>query len=370
MNKKFWATTFTLSGAVIGAGILGLPFVFAKSGFLVGIFWLIILSIVMLFINFSLAEVTLRTKSKHQLTGYAKIYLGPWGEKIMFLTVIFGVYSALIAYLIGEGQSFSQLLPGNINPLFLGFLFWLVMTLLLREGLKSLKKVETYGVIAIIAIILGLFIYHLQNINPANLTTIPPNNFTFPIGVILFALLGFTAIPELRLEIKGQEKNFKKAIFIGLSIPVILYTIFTATFVGVLGKSVTEVATLSFGPIIIILGIFTMLTSYFVLSFSLRDSCLFDLNFSKRKTFIFTSLMPLILYIILQKFNLLGFSSILGIAGVISTGITGVLILLINKGAKEEKKGQRKPEIKVFINTPIIILLTLAFIIGIILQFN
>jgi len=52
-NKKFWATTFTLSGAIIGAGILGLPYVFAKSGFLIGLFWLIILGLVMTFINLS-----------------------------------------------------------------------------------------------------------------------------------------------------------------------------------------------------------------------------------------------------------------------------------------------------------------------------
>jgi len=370
MNKQFWATTCTLSGAIIGAGILGLPFVFAQSGFLAGVFWIFMLSIILIFINFSLAEVTLRTKQKHQLAGYANMYLGPLGGKIMFIAMGFGVYSALIAYLVGEAQSFQQLLPGNINPLLIGFLFWLVMTLLLQDGLKSLKKVETYGVIAIIIIILGLFITHLKDINPANLTTLPPGNFTLPIGVILFALLGFTAIPELRLEIKGQEKLFKKAILLGFFIPIILYIIFTATFVGVLGQNVTEVATLSFGPLVTILGIFTMLTSYFVLSFALRDSFLLDFKFSKKKSFIFTSLLPLILFIIIEKFQLLGFSTILGIAGVISTGLTGFLILLIAKKAKETNKRTKQPPINVPLNWPLIILLTLAFIAGIVLQFT
>ena len=39
IDSKFWAGALTLSGTMIGAGILGLPFVFAKSGFLIGLVW-------------------------------------------------------------------------------------------------------------------------------------------------------------------------------------------------------------------------------------------------------------------------------------------------------------------------------------------
>ena len=76
MNKKFLATTFTLTGTIIGAGILGLPYVFAKSGFLVGIFWLIAIASIMIFVNLAMGEITLRTKGNHQLPGYANKYLG------------------------------------------------------------------------------------------------------------------------------------------------------------------------------------------------------------------------------------------------------------------------------------------------------
>ena len=206
MNKKFWATAFTLTGTIIGAGILGIPYVFAQSGFLIGFFWLIVLGTIMIFINLSLGEITLRTRGRHQLSGYAKKYLGKWGQYIMFFAMIFGIYSALSAYLLGEGESLSRLLPGNINPIFLGIAFWLIMTLLLREGLKGLKKIETWGVLAIIIIIISIFIKFFPRIQPSNLLSFNISSFTIPIGVVLFALLGFTSIPELRQEIKGKEK--------------------------------------------------------------------------------------------------------------------------------------------------------------------
>ena len=285
MNKKFWATAFTLTGTIIGAGILGLPYVFAQSGFLSGLFWLVVLGAVMIFVNLTLGEITLRTKGKHQLSGYAEKYLGSWGKGAMFFAMLFGIYSALLAYLIGEGESFSRLFPGNISPIFFGITFWLIMTLFLKEGLRGLKKIETWGVLGIITIILGIFIKFIPQVQPSNLLIFNLPNFALPIGVIMFALLGFTSIPELRQEIKGQEKFFKKAIVLGTLIPVFLYILFSSIFVGILGKDVTEVATLSFGPFVTILGIFTMLTSYFVLSFSIRDTFKYDFKTSKTINF-------------------------------------------------------------------------------------
>jgi tyrosine-specific transport protein len=369
MNKKFLATTFTLTGTIIGAGILGLPYVFAKSGFLAGLFWLVVLGAVMLFVNLCLGEITLRTRGKHQLSGYAAKYLGKWGKRIMFFAMIFGIYSALLAYLIGEGESFSRILPGNINPVILGSLFWLGMTLLLKRGLKGLKRVETWGVIAIIFLVLGIFINFLPQIQLSNLLTFNQPNFAVPIGVVLFALLGFSSIPELRKEIRGQEKLFKKAIVIGTLIPLSLYVLFTAVFVGVLGKEITQVATLSFGPLITLLGIFTMLTSYFVLSYSLRDTFKYDMKGFRGCNFIFTSLVPLILYLLVTKFNFAGFATILGIGGVISGGLTGILILLISRKAKSNTRSKKDPEIRMPINWPIIIILSIIFLAGILLEF-
>ena len=369
MNKKFWATTFTLTGTIIGAGILGIPYVFAQSGFLLGLFWLVVLGAVMVFVNLVLGEVTLRTRGIHQLSGYAEKYLGPWGKYAMFFAMVFGIYSALLAYLLGEGESFARLIPWDINPIFFGIAFWAVMTLLLREGLKGLKKIETWGVMGIIVIILGIFIRFVPQVSPTNLLTINLPNFALPIGVIMFALLGFTSIPELRQEIKGQEKLFKRAIIMGILIPIFLYILFTSIFVGILGRNVTEVATLSLGPFVTILGIFTMLTSYFVLSYSLRDTFKYDLKTSKTANFFFTSLIPLILYVLVARFNILGFVSILGIGGVISGGVTGILILLMGQKAKAKTRNGKDPEIQMPITWPILILLIVIFISGIILEF-
>jgi len=42
-------------------------------------------------IHLLFSEVTLRTEGQHRLPGYAKIYLGKWGEALAFFSAILGL---------------------------------------------------------------------------------------------------------------------------------------------------------------------------------------------------------------------------------------------------------------------------------------
>jgi amino acid permease len=366
-NRQFWATTFTLTGTIIGAGILGLPYVFSQSGYLMGLFWLLFLGSVVLYVFLCLGEVALRTRSDHQLPGFAKKYLGQWGEWLMVFAFLFGVYSALLAYLVGEGTSLSLLFTGGTQyAVHFAIGFWFLMALILKEGLRGLKKVQLWGVLGIIVVVLVIVGWYFPDVTYINLGYVDYSNVFLPFGVILFALMGFTAIPELEFVIKGHKEKFRRAIVLGVLIPVVSYVLFTLVFVGVLGKDVPQVATLGFGKLVILLGFFTMLTSYFGLSFSLKDVFRLDLKLSRDWNFVLASLVPLFGYLLLMYFNWLDFISILGIGGVVSGGLTGILILLISKQAKE--KGDMKPKYEMPVNWFIIGLISLIFIFGVVVE--
>jgi tyrosine-specific transport protein len=363
MDKKFWSATFTLTGTIIGAGILGLPYVFSKSGIIIGLSWLVVLGLIVLYIFLCLGEISLRTKGRHHLVGYAEKYLGKWGKRIMLIAVTFAVYSALLAYLIGEGRSFSQLFTGSLDySVHFALGFWFFMTLFLREGLKGLKRIETWGVLGIFFVIFGIFVYYSPEITLNNYLYNDFNHLLLPFGVVLFALLGFTSIPEVRLELKGKEKFFKKTIIFGVLIPIFIYAVFTLIFVGVLGEEISEVATLSFEWPVTLLGIFTMFTSYFVLSFALKDIYSYDFKYSKTIDFVLVSLAPLLIYLVLNSLNFLNFVGVLSIGGSLAGGIKGILVLIMHRTAKKE--GDRRPEYSIFSN------LFLSFIICLLLVFG
>lgn len=369
-KRKFFSAAFTLTGTVIGAGILGLPYVFARAGFLIGTFWLVFLGAVMIFLNLLIGEISLRTKDTHQLPGYAGKYLGEKMEKFVFLTLIFGIYSALLAYLIGEGQSLSRLFFGGLEyALIFGIGFWAVMTFLLQGGLGRLKIFGFWSVIIILTILLVAFFFLVPDVNVENLNQINPSGIFIPFGVVLFALLGFNSVPELRREVGKDRGMLKKAILLGSLIPAFVYFLFCFVIVGVLGMSVSEVATLSFsgvfGKVLILFGVFTMMSSFFVLSFALRDSFIFDLR--KKNSFLYVSIIPLVLYLLVSFFDLAGFVRVIGIGGVVSGGLTGIVILFMAEAAKKE--GDLKPNYSIPLNRVVIYLLSFVFLAGIFFEF-
>lgn len=367
MVSKTISAIALLIGTTIGAGILGLPYVFAKAGILLGLLHLFIISAVMLLINLYLGEISIRTNGNHQLTGYAEHYLGKIGRRIMFFSMVFGIYSALLAYLIGESNSLSFIFFGTSHYTFLsGLIFWFIMSFLAYFGLKGLKKYEPISVALVILFSLIIIITFIGEVRVENLAYFNPQYFFLPIGVILFAMLGYSSLPELEIILKGKERMMKKAIILGTLIPAVIYAFFAISIAGTIGPATPEIATLALGKIFILLGIITMFTAYATLSISLEDMYLLDYKIKRKKAWLLTTLIPILLFIIAEITKTNSFVNVLGISGAISGGTAGILILLMNQKAK--KKGDRKPEYSLPINKIIIIILSIIFIAGAVLE--
>jgi len=366
MSKTLTASA-TLIGTIIGAGILGIPYVIMKSGFGFGLIHLIALAIILALTTLYLGEIALRTKTNHHLTGYAKLYLGEKGKKIMFAAVAFGIISALIAYLIGEGESFSQLFFNTAQySIHFAIAFWIVLSILIYFGIKALEEGETIGIILIFIMVVSIAIFSANKISIANLTYNNLENMFLPFGVILFAYLGLTAIPELERILGKNRKPMRKSIILAYVTSFILYTIFAIAVLGLKGYATPQIATLSLGKPFIFLGILTIFTSYLALSTSFLDTLHFDFNISKLKSWLYTIFTPLIIYIILQLLDIAQFTKVLGIGGVISGGLMATLILLMIKKAK--KLGTRKPEYSMPYSKILTWILIAIFIIGAILE--
>ena len=75
-KKQFWTAISVLVGTCIGAGVLGIPYVAAQSGFLIAVGYILFIGGVLILINLYLGEIILRTKGNHQLAGYVEKYFG------------------------------------------------------------------------------------------------------------------------------------------------------------------------------------------------------------------------------------------------------------------------------------------------------
>lgn len=364
MEKSFIAIT-ALIGTIIGAGILGLPYAIQKTGFFPGIVIMLCIAVMIILSKLYLGEITLRTKTNHQLSGYAEKYLGKKGKYLMFYSLAFGIYSALLAYLIGESESLSYLIFGSSQYAFYcGVAFWLLMSIFVYSGISSLRKGEPIGVILTIITVISIAVFTANKINLANLSYMNWNNIFAPFGVILFAFLGFSAIPEVKRLLGKNTSKMKKVILTATITAFVIYAVFTAAVLGFKGSETPEIATLALGIPFVVLGMITMFTAYLALSVAFMDNLIYDFRKSKPIAWLYTIGIPIFLFAILSFLKLTDFIKIIGIGGVISGGVTAILILAMIKRAK--LKGARKPEYSIYYARWIEVILTALFVLGII----
>src|SRR3989338_1623955 len=288
-QKKQLIATSTLIGTIVGAGMLGIPYVVSQAGLLYGLGLILILGLGFVLLYLMLGEVVLRTKEQHQIAGYAEKYLGPTGKRIMTLITFVSIYGELTAYLIGEGISLHAIFKVG-SPLLYTLLFLVVGVLIVWRGVKSTGKAELYLIMLLLIVVVIIGFYSLDKIEQQHLTVFNPTNFFLPYGIILFSLLGFAAIPEMQEELGNDKKLMKKSIIIGAIIPIMLYVLLTFIVVGMIGEKFAQlepnerIATIALGifshPILgvfaNVLAVLAMFTSFLSLSTALIEFYKFD----------------------------------------------------------------------------------------------
>jgi tyrosine-specific transport protein len=355
-----------LVGTTVGAGFLGIPYVVQKVGFPLGVVLILGICGVMLLQLLAVVEISLRTNGKHQIAGYVNKYLGKNWHAIIFTLVIMESYGALLAYIIGEGEVLSALFGGHALLFSAGFL--LVAATLVFFDLKVIKYAElilTGGMV--LAVLVVIFLswpqVHLHNLGGFSFGGLLP-----AYGVILFAFLGVSAVPEMHMVLQGKEKLLSYAVIIGLAVPAVIYLLFTSVTLGVLGPAVTQVATVALGEklgegVLIIgnlLAATTMMTAFLALALALKETFWYDMKFSKNEAWLLTVLIPLILFL----FGARSFIGTLLVVGAVFGGLQGIIIVFT--WWKASRTGERKPEFVVPFPKSLGWLLITVFALGVI----
>ncbi len=370
--KKFIKAVSVLMGTVVGAGIFGLPYVIAQVGFVVGLGYLCLFAAVFLVVNLCYGEIVLRTKSSLEMPGFVKKYLGNWGKVVITLSLMLGIYGAMVAYTIGVGGFLKEILGpvlGGTEMLW-SIVFWVIASFIIYKGVGIVSEIETVMAIGLIFVVLFIAILAYPFINMANLEFIDLSKLFLPYGVILFAFGGASAVPTMRRILKGEEKKLKPAIILGSVLPLIIYLLFALVVVGVTGTYTTETAILGLGNVttnLIVLvggifGILTMTTSFLALGHVLKELWYRDYNMPYLPAWAITVGVPLLLFLA----GLKSFVKVLGISGGILSGVQS--IVLVASFYKAKIHGKRNPEYKIKLPKVLAFVFYVLFTLGVIYQ--
>lgn len=372
-DGKFVYATAVLVGTMVGVGIFGIPFAFAKAGFWIGAAWLVGLALIVSLFNLVFAELVLSSPGHHQVVGYINIWLGPLGRSLMTCALLISMYGALLAYMIVSGEFLHNVLSQflAINPQWYSIGFASVLSLMWFVRLRTMAVFEIVLVglyASIIAVIAAVGFPHIQW---EHITAWTPEYWHLPYGVLLFAFAGMSAIPLQRELLSGRERLMRPAIITAVSIVAVLYLIFAFTIVGISGDitSPESFAGLfgTFGmPVIILgscLGLLTITTSYILLGTALFETFHRDYRIKPIRAWMLTVVPPLLMF----ASGLRNFIDVIGLVGAVAIGFQSVLVLIAYVRARKNRL--RTPEFNIPIPSFFIWCLALIFLAGVVFEF-
>ena len=335
----------TLSGTIIGAGLFALPYITLKLGFWVILGYFLVLGSFITLIHLFFGELALKTPDFKRLPGFAKIYLGRKGEVVSYIATILSIFGALLAYLILGGEFLTELLQPYLGggELLYTVFYFIIASAVIFYGIKAVSKVEFWGLILFFIILFAIFFQGQPFITADHLFTAPDWSLIFlPYGVILFSLWGATLIPEIEEMLGEKKKVISKVIPIAILIPALVYLFFIYLILGITGPQTTESALAGLRTVLgggitslaLFFGLLTTFTSFITLGLTLKKVFHYDLKLKKIVAWTITCFAPLFLYLAGVK----SFIAVIGVVGGIMLAVDGILILLMYRKLRPERK--------------------------------
>jgi len=340
-----------LAATTIGAGIFSLPYLFKEAGWLTGVFYLVILSGVLISVHYLYWQILAKLKEKQRLLGLTGKYLGRTVFYLGFFVIIGGLLLTLVVYLILIGNFVRLVFPGVSFAQGI-LVFWFLASLPLVLKLRRLVGFEFLGTVLMAAIIVLVFGSSWQSIGSKGFPAIDLRNFFLPFGAILFSLAGWTAIePVFEWQKKSESgtpdrHSALSILSFGTLIPAFLYVVFAT---GILGsaREVTPdtISGLTNWPLWQVaimgwLGIIAIWTSYAPIAVEIKNSlekdlrwpaCVAEATSARLRPAGLSLYIVLFLPLILIALGLRNFLSIIGLAGGVFLGLQYLLIILVGK---------------------------------------
>lgn len=357
--KNYLTASSVLAGTILGVGIFSLPYVFSQTGFLTSLFFMFFCGSLILLNHLIYGEIILRTPGEHRLAGLAKIYLGKCWFLVAAASVVVSALGVLLAYLILGGQfiqNFSQFIGYPLSTGGALLVFWILGAIGITFGIGFISISEILGVVLIVAFIIGFFILGAPHLHWGLLTYLNFKHLLLPYGILLFALSDSSSIPEivtyfLKKNVAKEKINLKKPIILGTIIPPFLYLLFVLGAFGIFQGKINTVdlvpGLIQYSPIVgiltNILGLVLIITSYFIIGLSLRNTLKMDLKINKWLAWLIAAVIPLILYFL----GFQNFIAIISFIGAVLLGTIIVLTIMIHRKSQEQSELQPSFQIRI-----------------------
>lgn len=212
-----------IAGTCIGVGMLALPVATAESGFFPSVPIYLIVWLFMISTSRLIVESCLWCPKDANLITISRTLLGEKGAIVCWVLYLFLFYCIMIAHTVAGGGSVSGFLGGTLPIWMSTLLYVLVFAPAIYLGTVWADRLNT---VLMVGVVITFVLFVFQAIPQIQLPLLERAQFlgAWKALPVLFTAFGFqNLIPTLVNYTDRNDKLIMKAIWIGTSIPLVLY---------------------------------------------------------------------------------------------------------------------------------------------------
>lgn len=235
MFNKTLSGTLLIAGTAIGAGMLGIPLITAKAGFIPAMGITIAVWLFMLATGFLYLETTLWMHEGANMLSMAKRFLGNWGKVLTGVVYLFLYYCLMVAY-YAAGAPLVHSSP--LGYIVFGLIFGTIVVF-------GIKLVDRINYILMMAMFLSYFALVGMGIPAISHERFFTQNWSqvFFAAPILFSAFGYhNVIPSLTTYFNRDVKVLRRSLLWGTLISCVIYLIWQWLIIGVVPQSAIDKA--------------------------------------------------------------------------------------------------------------------------------
>lgn len=343
-------------GTTIGVGMFGLPYVFYQVGFGLGFVEFVLIGALNALALCLYAELVLARKKHAHFVEVIGAELGFWGRLWATVSFFATMWGAMVAYII-VSASFIGLITGADPSVVISLLFAALASLVLAGGVAMMLRIQSIVFPVFFALIAVLLLASFSHFELEHFTTVHFENAVVPLGVMLFAVSGLSAVPEVRDALGKRDRLLFKVIVAGMGIAMTVFLAFVIAILAFNGgdmspDGISGIVRTAGRPLAIVaasVGTLVVFSAFVTIGTSILNTFMYDFSMRFSHAWLATVGVPIAIFILGAR----DFIDVIGSVGGVLGGVSGLLILFAYEKARRSgelpKRALRVPRAATFL---------------------